>query len=58
MRDSNRERSNAPKPAQEQQVDRLPGAGPHSIPELPDPEKTPGSGMLPEPDDPNVSPTG
>jgi hypothetical protein len=33
-------------------------AGPHAAPELMDYEKTPGSGMLPEPDDPNISPTG
>ena len=35
-----------------------PTAGPHAAPELTDYEKTPGSGMLPEPDDPNISPTG
>jgi hypothetical protein len=32
-------------------------AGPHAAPELTDFEKTPGSGMLPEADDPNMSPT-
>lgn len=33
-------------------------AGPHAKPELIDENKTPGSGMLPDPDDPNESPTG
>jgi hypothetical protein len=33
-------------------------AGPHAAPELTDTQKTPGSGMLPEPGDPNASPTG
>jgi len=33
-------------------------AGPHAAPELTDSEKTPGCGMLPEPGDPNVCPTG
>ena len=32
--------------------------GPHATPELTDAEKTPGCGVLPEPDDPNISPTG
>ena len=32
-------------------------AGPHATPELTDRDKTPGSGMLPEAEDPNVSPT-
>jgi hypothetical protein len=36
----------------------LPAPGPHARPELLDPEKTPGAGTLPEPDDPNPSPTG
>lgn len=33
-------------------------AGPHARPELTEKDKTPGSGMLPEPDDPNAGPTG
>lgn len=33
-------------------------AGPHATPELTDTDKTPGCGVLPEPDDPNISPTG
>jgi hypothetical protein len=33
-------------------------AGPHARPELTDHDKTPGSGMLPEKDDPNAGPTG
>jgi hypothetical protein len=33
-------------------------AGPHAAPELTDPQKTPGSGMLPEPGGQNASPTG
>ena len=36
----------------------IPLPGPHARPELIDPEKTPGAGTLPEPDDPNPSPTG
>jgi len=36
----------------------MPPAGPHERPELTDPEKTPGAGTLPEPDDPNAAPTG
>ena len=32
-------------------------AGPHARPELTEEEKTPGSGMLPEPDDPNQGPS-
>jgi hypothetical protein len=36
----------------------IPVPGPHARPELIDPEKTPGTGMLPDPDDPNPSPTG
>ncbi len=36
----------------------MPPAGPHARPELTDPEKTPGAGTLPEPDDPNPAPTG
>ena len=35
-----------------------PPSGPDARPELLDPEKTPGTGMLPDPDDPNPSPTG
>ena len=33
-------------------------AGPHARPELTEEEKTPGSGMLPEQNDPNQGPTG
>jgi hypothetical protein len=33
-------------------------AGPHARPELTDTDKTPGCGVLPGPDDPNISPTG
>jgi hypothetical protein len=36
----------------------IPPPGPHARPELLDPEKTPGTGMMPDPDDPNPSPTG
>jgi hypothetical protein len=32
-------------------------AGPHAAPELTDYDKTPGSGMLPDSGDPNVSPS-
>lgn len=38
--------------------ERMPPAGPHATKELTDKEKTPGSGVLPDVDDPNVSPTG
>jgi hypothetical protein len=41
-----------PKPKQENP------AGPHARRELTEKEKTPGSGMLPEQDDPNPGPTG
>jgi len=33
-------------------------AGPHARPELTEKEKTPGSGMMPERDDPNQGPSG
>lgn len=33
-------------------------AGPYARPELTDSDKTPGCGVLPEPGDPNISPTG
>ncbi|MGY3448580.1 hypothetical protein [Bradyrhizobium sp. USDA 4353] len=46
--------SESRKPANE----TLPPAGPHARPELTDSEKTPGTGMLPEPGDSNPSPTG
>ena len=32
-----------------------PAAGPHAKPELTNPDSTPGSGMLPDPDDPEAS---
>ena len=35
----------------------IPAPGPHARPELTDPEKTPGTGMLPSLDDTNPSPT-
>ncbi|CCD84866.1 conserved protein of unknown function [Bradyrhizobium sp. ORS 285] len=38
--------------------DSLPPAGPHARPDLIDKDKTPGTGMLPDPDDSNPSPTG
>jgi len=38
--------------------DHLPPAGPHARPDLMDEDKTPGTGMLPEPGDSNPSPTG
>lgn len=43
-----------PKPDQ-----KLPPAGPHANPEQTDKDKTPGSGVLPDPDAPDVEgPTG
>lgn len=42
----------------ERAAPKAPPAGPHAKPELTDSDKTPGSGMLPEPDDPNASPSG
>jgi len=36
----------------------LPAPGPHARPELIDKDKTPGTGMLPDPDDNNPAPTG
>ncbi len=40
------------------QGNALPPAGPHARPDLTDEEKTPGTGILPEPGDSNPSPTG
>jgi hypothetical protein len=42
-----------PSPAQQDNP-----AGPHAKPELTEEEKTPGTGMLPEPGDPNPGPSG
>ena len=36
----------------------LPPAGPHARPDLTDYDKTPGSGILPRPDEDNTQPTG
>lgn len=53
-----------PKPSADEKGSRppakgeQPSAGPHAKPELTDETKTPGTGMLPEPGDPNESPTG
>jgi hypothetical protein len=44
------------KPTQEK--DNAHPAGPNAGPGLTDSEKTPGTGMLPEDNDPNVSPSG
>jgi hypothetical protein len=39
--------------------EKIPSAGPHDKPELTDPEKAPGTGILPEEDQPDVEgPTG
>jgi hypothetical protein len=46
------------KPQQRKPRPEMPSPGPHARPELTDPEKTPGTGMLPEPGDANPSPTG
>ncbi|CAL74777.1 conserved hypothetical protein [Bradyrhizobium sp. ORS 278] len=43
---------------QSQKGGAIPPAGPHARPDLTDRDKTPGTGMLPEPDDSNPSPTG
>ena len=45
---------------EEPQERKLPPAGPHAKPELVDSSKTPGTGMLPDPesDDANQAPTG
>jgi len=45
-------------PERRQPEKKIPSPGPHADPKLTDPEKTPGSGVLPEPEDPNPSPTG
>jgi hypothetical protein len=45
-------------PERQRPAKDLPGVGPHADPRLTDPDKTPGSGMLPETKDPNQSPTG
>ena len=44
--------------AKRPQAEGFPPAGPQARSELIDEEKTPGTGMLPEPGDPNSSPTG
>jgi hypothetical protein len=50
----NREIDKQPKPDR-----KVPPAGPHDKPELTDPQKAPGSGMLPDADEPEVEgPTG
>ena len=46
------------KPEDRQAAKKIPSPGPHADPKLTDPEKTPGSGVLPEPEDPNPSHTG
>jgi hypothetical protein len=49
-------RSDAKRPKPEK---KIPPAGPHDKPELTDPSKTPGTGILPEEDQPEVEgPTG
>ncbi|MGX9393835.1 hypothetical protein ACWX0K_13385 [Nitrobacteraceae bacterium UC4446_H13] len=49
----NRDVDKRPKPDE-----KIPPAGPHDKPELTDPEKAPGTGILPEKDQPDVeSPT-
>jgi hypothetical protein len=49
----NRDVDKRPKPDE-----KIPPAGPHDKPELTDPEKAPGTGILPEEDQPDVeSPT-
>jgi len=47
------EKDKAPKPNPD-----IPAPGPHARPELTDNDKTPGSGMLPDPDDSNPAPSG
>lgn len=48
-----------PNSKREKPVPKQPNpAGPHARPELTEEEKTPGSGMLPGPDDPNPGPSG
>lgn len=50
----NRETDKQPKPSQ-----KLPAAGPHDKPNQTDKEKAPGTGILPEEDEPDVEgPTG
>jgi hypothetical protein len=51
---NNRDIDRQPKPEQD-----MPPAGPHGKPEQTDRDKTPGSGVLPDPDAPDVEgPTG
>jgi hypothetical protein len=50
---------NARRPSQPAPKSKMPPAGPHAKPELTDKEKTPSSGVLPEPDDKQTeAPTG
>jgi hypothetical protein len=46
------------RPERRQHEKKIPSPGPYADPKLTDPEKTPGSGVLPGPEDPNPSPTG
>lgn len=46
------------KPKDEPKPHREKPLQPEVRPDLIDPEKTPGTGMLPDPDDPNPSPSG
>ncbi|GLH81868.1 hypothetical protein SSBR45G_67770 [Bradyrhizobium sp. SSBR45G] len=48
----------APPEVKQHEAEKMPSAGPHARPELTDNDKTPGTGMLPEPGDANPSPTG
>ncbi len=52
--------TNAPKQPKDERKKPVPEnpAGPHARPDLTEEEKTPGSGMLPEPGDSNPSPSG
>jgi hypothetical protein len=56
--DERRERAVARDKEIREKLKDMPLAGPHARPELTDYDKTPGSGILPRPDEENTQPTG
>jgi hypothetical protein len=58
MDDDRTERARARDKEIREKLKDMPPAGPHARPELTDYDKTPGSGILPRPDEDNTQPTG
>lgn len=57
-RDDNSDPKSGTAPADKPRRDAPNPAGPHAHPDLVDEDKTPGTGMLPDPGDNNPSPSG